>query len=139
MSTGDFSKRNCGAKFSGCYAMDQLQNIEPKEGAGYVANTDDANESGVHWICCYFGKDVTAYMDSYGAPPPQRMANFMRRGGKPIIYSNVQIQSLDSDVCGQHCCALLRKLSKCTGAVMPTFNEHVYGFSLHDYEANDLL
>lgn len=116
--------------------MDELSRVEPKRGNAYVINTDDRDERGVHWICCCFGDDVTVYMDSYGAPPAQRMADFMRRGGKPIIYSNVQIQSLESDVCGQHCIALIKALGGAREILAP-FNEYIYGFDLHDLEQND--
>jgi len=136
MATGDFTKVNCGKNFVGCFAMDEIAEKVPRKQGAYVVNTDDRDERGVHWICCCFGDDATVYLDSYGAPPPQRMADFMKRGGNPVLYNGIQIQSLESDVCGQHCCALLKKLSK-KRDVIRAFNEHVYNFDLDDLDKND--
>ena len=128
--------------------MDELERIKPKPRTSYVANTDDRADRGVHWVCCVFGDDLTCYMDSYGAPPSVRMADFMRRAENPILYNTAQVQSLESDVCGLHCIGMIRALTtpedsspkpndRGRACLMTKFNDYIYGFDIHELDAND--
>ena len=142
LSSGDFNTTTCGKQFGGCFAMDELERIKPKPRTAYVANTDDRADRGVHWVCCVFGDDLTCYMDSYGAPPPVRMADFMKRADNPILYNTAQVQSLESDVCGLHCIGMIRALTvpesgRGRAGLMTKFNDYIYGFDIHDLDAND--
>lgn len=74
-----------------------------------VINLQSSNAvgNGTHWTGYYIPaksiSDNVFYFDSYGAPPPEAVVKFLKNGdpNKKIIYSDQQIQKLDSDTCGE--------------------------------------
>jgi len=72
-----------------------------------VINIQDYFEgNGTHWVCVYNdpkSKDVE-YFDSFGLRPADRIVEYMDTAGKGIVYKDVDIQSIDSIMCGYYCC-----------------------------------
>jgi len=62
--------------------------------------------NGTHWVCVYNdpkSKDVD-YFDSFGLHPADCIVEYMDTAGKGIVYNDVDIQSIDSIMCGYYCC-----------------------------------
>jgi hypothetical protein len=88
---------------------DLLEKGKPK--VGIVYNLDTHNQSGSHWVCCYFDLDKCDihYFDSSGSSPPPLIASFLKRvqedcqshhnSSVNINYNKTRLQ-YDSHSCG---------------------------------------
>jgi hypothetical protein len=91
-------------KFIGVFSRDDLpQKINNNE--SLIFNLDDLKGNGTHWTSIYNCNDskYCEYWDSYGLAPPQEAIKLMRKTNKKIAYSNSQIQSVNSVLCGYYC------------------------------------
>ena len=114
----------------GCFPRDKLPpgNIP----FGLVANTDQSNEEGTHWVALWVGSDgYGEYFDSYGQQPLQTFQNYLDQhavqGWKEAVKK--QIQGFLSSVCGQYCLYYL--YNKCRGRSVVEFGD--------DLPANDAV
>ena len=98
-------------EYGGCYSKDELRRVRPG-GKYYIINMEDSNVGeGSHWVLVYdCSPDETLYFDSYGISPPMEIRRFMRRTGKPGVYSDAQYQTLRSSKCGLYCIYIIDKL-----------------------------
>jgi hypothetical protein len=89
---------------------DQLRQFPAQAGA-YIINLQDSTigtEGQVsHWTALYltkYGKKRQSfYFDSFGQICPQEVLKFAKRFGAPdLYYSRDQIQSLNTNYCGQY-------------------------------------
>ena len=96
--------------FKGVYSSDNLPilNKRQKYPAAFIVNTHENNKPGEHWVAFFFKsyKGIPEYFDSYGFPPYKKgfirfLLNQQRRDLK-YYYNNKIVQSLFSDLCGQH-------------------------------------
>ena len=53
---------------------------------------------GTHWVC-YINEN---YFDSYGCAPPKKLSKFIIKRNKYCLYSEYQIQKIDS-FCASYC------------------------------------
>ena len=53
---------------------------------------------GTHWVC-YINEN---YFDSYGCAPPKKLSKFIIKRNKYCLYSEYQIQKIDS-YCASYC------------------------------------
>lgn len=91
-------------KYGGIYAADRLPQMphSTEKPVGFVANTDNHDSPGQHWVAFYFPvKGPSEYFDSYGLPPWK--SQFLKFLGMNYIKNNYALQSSKSDVCGQYC------------------------------------
>lgn len=97
----------------GIFSKDALP--RKKQPGGYIFNLQDSTDEngiplpGTHWTAAWVdptGKAV--YCDSFGFLPPEQVENFL---GRPLAWSNMQIQSLTSEVCGYYCLYFLYWMS----------------------------
>jgi hypothetical protein len=97
--------------FGGVFPSDKLP-LRVKYPSVFVANTDPAAEKGEHWVCYYFDKKGNVeYFDSFGFPPLNcELHNFYVKNGNECTYNDVQLQGVNSDVCGHYCMAILVNL-----------------------------
>lgn len=80
--------------------------INIKKNGGYIINMQSsADGNGTHWVACYKLGDLCIYFDSFGIYPPLEVVKQCKK--HDIIYSNQQIQALDSTACGYYCIAFL--------------------------------
>ena len=103
--------------FAGVFPCDQLKNMTISYPSALVANTDPSNKKGEHWVAFHFDKKgKSEYFDSYGFPPVQEeFLSFSLdnvKQGQKVLYNNIQLQSLTSDVCGQYCITFLSKRAR---------------------------
>lgn len=96
-----------GLRINGIYCKDELKGLKPRKGF-YVFNldsaslADDAGDVGTHWTCAVIGKGLNAvvYFDSFGAPPPLEVEDFLRQNRDSYDYNNWVCQDIDSEACG---------------------------------------
>jgi hypothetical protein len=102
--------------FRGVDASDRLPK-SPQNGV-YIVNLDPSNLPGSHCVGIYLDNHLAEYFDSYGLPPFGANA---RQFLKPFVfnYNRVQIQSFQSDICGEYCC--LYAVSKSLGYTLHKF------------------
>lgn len=106
MNTGDLNKHlkhlDC---FIGTFPRDMLPQIK-KRPAAFVINTDDSSSPGEHWVAVYLPEyGVAEYFDSYGLPPMSEDIHHFLNSVSPsgFLYSNVTLQSVNTETCGQYC------------------------------------
>jgi hypothetical protein len=83
---------------------------------GYIINLQDSHDSngnrlgGTHWTAFWLSIDPRTtkrrmvYFDPFGFEPPlevQKLAESLR--AIPLKYSKIQVQSLESSICGYYC------------------------------------
>ena len=110
--------------FHGVYACDTLPRALFQLSALFIVNTDPASKPGTHWQAIFVDKDRRGeFFDSYGLPPfvPQHV-QFLNKMCKSYKYNHVDLQALDSSVCGQYCVMYL--LFKAHGFSMTHFVKH---------------
>jgi hypothetical protein len=91
--------------FNGIFMRDELKNFNKK--GFYIINLDKSTSTGTHW-CVIYKNDKTFYFDSYGFPPPEEIQNIIR----PYIYSNKQIQDINSSSCGYYVILFIMFINK---------------------------
>ena len=122
-------------RYTGVYSADRLPRVWTRSTA-IVANTDDHDRPGTHWIAFYIDEHGTGtYFDSYGIPPHSdaRFLLRLRRNSTTYRWNSKQLQGFFSQTCGQYCCVFLYYMSH--GYNLEQF---LHLFS-DDYNRNDKL
>lgn len=90
--------------YTNVYAANRLPNSISLP-CGIVVNTDPDYKEGSHWIAIFIDKFRNGeYFDSYGLPPfVAHHKRFLRTNCKTFVFNTQEMQSLNSDVCGQYC------------------------------------
>jgi hypothetical protein len=112
--------------FEGVYASDMLPAFcdTSGDGAAVVVNMDPSDRGGSHWVCMFVHKGRGEYFDSYGlAPPLEEFVNFLNRNSTSWTYNKVELQSLNTNVCGHYCIWFLseRARSRTMGEIVAGF------------------
>ncbi len=82
-----------------------------------IANEDAASKPGSHWVALFLLPDKTCeYFDSYGRNPTAPGIKSIVRTYN-IVKNEVQVQSMFSSCCGQHCIYYL--YHRCRGVSFP--------------------
>jgi hypothetical protein len=97
---------------------DEIQNYKNKD--NLIINLQTTNEQGSHWICC--SKKYKIYFDSYGIVPIKEIEKYFKddyanprfAGDDNIdhIYNTMEVQKINTKICGQLCCFVLNSLEK---------------------------
>jgi hypothetical protein len=115
-----FGDVECERVFKGVYAADVFVDAHRFETAHnsdapalYVVNNRDSDHPGEHWVVVYCNRTpgVSEFFDSYGLPPSLYRSVNAALGHNETRYSDVRLQSVDSDACGHYCLAVARNLS----------------------------
>ena len=105
-------------------SKDNLKPSDYREPMIGIVNMEDSNMgSGTHWIGFIVpspSKTVNGIptasknyaFDSFGVAPPKEVVKFLKTNGRPIVYSDRQMQKLDSDTCGEHVISWLRYMTQ---------------------------
>ena len=89
-----------GAAFNGVYSRDTLSN-KIKDGAD-IANLDEYNDIGSHWVALYVNNKTATHFDSFGVEHiPKNVKKFIN--DKIIIANIFRIQAYVSVMCGYFC------------------------------------
>ena len=118
--------------FDGVFASDRLPSLCDSKTA-MVVNIDPYNSPGSHWVCMYIENGKGEFFDSYGEYPyVHSFINFLNRNCKSWTFNRVDLQAIDSDVCGHYCIHFLSERAR--GKSM---EEIVAQFSVNNKNKND--
>jgi hypothetical protein len=83
---------------NGIYRVNEL--IKGKSNFLTVVNSAIGNNNSGHWFGYIHNdkKKILYYIDSYGVEPFEEILSLFK--GYKILYNKIQIQSLDSNICG---------------------------------------
>ena len=96
--------------FLGCFAHNEVGDIDPKEGQSLIMNLDTISQGGSHWVAMFFSPDFAVYFDSFGVPPDNRSLDCLEKYDKPVQFSEEQIQEDQSEECGYYSMAFVRAM-----------------------------
>lgn len=96
--------------FLGVFARDTL----PVHGGSFphslIANTDESDEEGTHWVCIYVDETGRGdYFDSYALGPLfYEFISYLEKNTKRgFSWNKVPLQCDTCVTCGEYCCAYL--------------------------------
>lgn len=90
------------ARFEGVFPRDLLPRLFRSYPACVVVNADSSDKPGSHWIALYFISPTHCELfDSYAHD--HNFYNLPLHNHRSIVRNHIQVQALDSNVCGQHC------------------------------------
>ncbi len=103
----DYYKHN--KHYGGCFSKDELKGkIQNKF---YIVNMQNHTGGGSHWVLIFnCNPKVCLYIDSFGVVPPVEIERFMSTQRKPWQYSTLELQNIQSILCGYYCCFLANML-----------------------------
>ena len=120
----------------GVFAADQLPRTIPIFPCGFIANTDNSNRPGQHWVAFFIRDDnVVEFFDSYGQNPGLyngQFTSWIDRHAKTVLVNELRLQSDYSNVCGLYAVYFLRQRLLREG-----MDQILDRFSISDTEAND--
>ena len=66
-----------------------------------IINLDTKIGQGTHWVTYRnIGPDYIEYFDSFGLIMSFKVADYLNKSGKPLVFSGDKIQERDSVLCG---------------------------------------
>jgi hypothetical protein len=121
--------------FEGVFASDLIPTFCGSRTA-LVLNESPQSDSGTHWIGIYIENGKGEYFDSYGrSPEVANFVHFLDRNcpRKNWRYNEKELQSYDTDVCGQYCIWFIseRARGKSMNDIVSTFSK--------DTQKNDVI
>jgi hypothetical protein len=97
----------------------KINNINYKDKLGhnvrdgnYIINLASSGNTGTHWVGLIIKGNTAYYFDSFGFAMPNEVRSFCKKKCSKIMYSNVQIQKLNSNYCGQYVIHFLYKMNQ---------------------------
>ena len=146
LSTAEINQTLCDLEyFGGVLAINQLPLCVDTYPKLYIINTDPIELPGKHWVAVCID-DTPEFFDSMGKPPSHYGNNieyFMLNNSicNNYMYNSMQIQSYNSDLCGQYCIyyCMLKHMGYSIHQIVHRFNSNliandhiVYRFSSFD-------
>ena len=115
---------------------------EPMVGIINLQSSKDGN--GTHWAGFVIPPpsrtvngiktaDKNYYFDSYGQPPPEEVVKFLKTKGRKIVYSDQQLQKIDTDTCGEFVLSFIRYLLQYINGKSDQLLEQKYLKFIYDY------
>jgi hypothetical protein len=120
--------------FKGVFAKDIFY-FDGEIPSCYIINTGLSSTIGEHWIGLYILNNVILYFDSLGLSPFNDF--YINKLLKSInitnlMYNNIRLQGLMSNVCGQYCIMFISRISN-----GDSFKKFLLRFSPCNYTNND--
>ena len=123
------------AYFMGYYSPDLLPSFPNSFPRTSIINTMPSNKEGEHWVAlvlkkkrCYY------YFDSFGLPIMNGNILKFLQGYRKVTYSDVCIQSVNSEKCGKFCIAFVKSV-RCK----QSFSNFLSSFDYVNLANNDIL
>ena len=118
----------------GCYSPDSLPSFPNPFPRTLIINTMPSNMEGEHWVALVLKKERCYSFDSFGLPIMNRnILRFLERYRK-VTYSDVCIQSVNSEKCGKFCIAFVKSV-RCK----QSFSNFLSSFDYVNLANNDIL
>ena len=126
--------------FLGTFGVDQLNLINQSERGVLIFNTDEAKDSGTHWVGLCITKTSLFFFDPLGFKyfdfSSIHLKTFILKRKKNVFFNNLQIQSLISNFCGVHCLLFCYFLSK--NYQERTFDNFISTFDFSDIAEREI-
>jgi len=123
-------------RYGGCISNDELG--KKKGDKFYIVNLENHNLDGTHWVLVYnVDPDCIIYFDSFGQPPTESVKKYIKKihsTGKKAFYSKLDLQAINSDMCGEFCIYVADHLLK-----GDKFNDILEKQFTKSVEENDLI
>ena len=104
-------KRSTRNYFLGTFPCDQLPLDIKTYPATLIANNDDSSRAGSHWVAMFIeSPSIVFYFDSLGKEPNRCILKYLNRFFR-VKRNAGELQSKDSNICGQYCIYFLYKMS----------------------------
>ena len=98
--------------FLGCFPLDELPTFPKRLPASLIVNTDISMGTGDHWLALVMKKDECFYFDSFGLPIiEENLIKYLEPHYCVITYSDVCIQHIGSNKCGEFCISFLKHVN----------------------------
>ena len=120
-------------QFLGCFPLDQLPDFPTQFPKSCIINTQTSTKVGEHWIALILTKKHCFYFDSFGLPIiDQRIIEYLNPHYTIVRYSDVCIQHIESDKCGEFCIVFVTQVNS-----KITYEKFISQFNLEDVREND--
>ena len=120
-------------QFLGCFPLDQLPNFPTQFPKSCIINTQTSTKVGEHWIALILTNKHCFYFDSFGLPIiNQRIIEYLNPHYTIVRYSDVCIQHIESDKCGEFCIVFVTQVNS-----KITYEKFISQFNLEDVREND--
>ena len=121
--------------FLGCFPLDELPHFPQRLPASLIVNTDTSIGNGDHWLALVLGKDKCFYFDSFGLPIVEEyLLKFLEPHYKVATFSDVCIQHIKSDKCGEFCILFVKHVKSKT-----TYHKFLSHFNHKNLKENDFF
>jgi hypothetical protein len=98
--------------FLGTFPCNIQPDVEGLKSFSAVFNESKHDEAGSHFVCVYATEEKVYYFDSMGLDlENDYIKMFVFSCGRSVATKNVQIQSIDSNMCGFFCICFLLYMS----------------------------
>ena len=120
-------------QFLGCFPLDQLPDFPTQFPKSCIINTQTSTKVGEHWIALILTNKHCFYFDSFGLPIiDQRIIEYLNPHYTIVRYSDVCIQHIESDKCGEFCIVFVTQVNS-----KITYEKFISQFNLEDVREND--
>jgi hypothetical protein len=122
-------------EFLGCFPLDKLPSFPTEFPKSMIINTHKSNQPGEHWIALVLTKKHCFYFDTFGLPIINKtIMQYLNSQYKVVRYSNVCIQHITSNKCGEFCIVFVVQVKSKT-----TYEKFISQFNLEDVRENDII
>ena len=119
--------------FGGVLPYDHIPHRVGSYPCGFIFNTDDSDNPGMHWISLYFDKKQDCqYFCPLGTEPYGLLFDFAERNSRRTYYNQTTLQHPLSSLCGYYCVYHLMHATRGY-----TLYDVVSQFSQHKWASND--
>ena len=120
-------------QFLGCFPIDQLPIFPPQLSVSCIINTQTSTKVGEHWVALILTKKYCFYFDSFGLPIiNQRILKYLNPYFEIVRYSDVCIQHVESNKCGEFCIVFVTQVEN-----KRTYEKFISQFNLLNIKEND--
>ena len=126
-----------GIKLNGIYMKDDLPS-NVKDG-NYILNLQNHDQVGTHWVGFFKLKNNIYWFDAFGVYPMQNEMNIFQKNGYNIYYSNIQIQDINSILCGYFVIGYLYFINKMKGSIQKRISKYQQLFNFDNQKGNDKI
>ena len=120
-------------QFLGCFPLDQLPDFPTQFPKSCIINTQTSTKVGEHWIALILTNKHCFNFDSFGLPIiDQRIIEYLNPHYTIVRYSDVCIQHIESDKCGEFCIVFVTQVNS-----KITYEKFISQFNLEDVREND--
>ena len=125
--------------FNGTFSIDNIP-VFDDDVFSIIINLSKQNEIGTHFIAVYVLENKIIYFDSFGNQlDNSSLKGYLKKYKKSIIFSNIQLQNLQSSHCGFFCIAFILCIEN--NITLDNFLKKFYRKKLHlnDYICVEII